>query len=360
MRKCRICGFPRRFTRFIEWNSDGTMIGRIRPRIPVMLLEVSEWDSIFYELSSTLGIPIDHILIDAQKNIGKGIYETVRVTHLSYDIKKLPARWYFRPQWGAKLFVWTIRNDLAGLGAGRVKLVSYHSGKDALIRMSDPCLNPMIVGNCQGIYESAEKMPGSNAEYRLENGDLVIHLTHASERGGSEERLYLEEVVPGTGPLVYERCSHCNVPVQFARSVSWDIPRGIISNPISGERLEFMAVQSVNAILRELENELGEEIVHILYDAQKRFSLGRLGGTSVEDPEAFWDAYLLEMALSGLGYPERFDRTGDSISVEILNAYNQDLYAAKLAAGFEKVTGRGPQIHWEQRDRHYGIYTITT
>ena len=86
MRKCRICGFPRRFTRFIEWNSDGTMIGRIRPRIPVMLLEVSEWDSIFYELSSTLGIPIDHILIDAQKNIGKGIYETVRVTHLSYDL----------------------------------------------------------------------------------------------------------------------------------------------------------------------------------------------------------------------------------------------------------------------------------
>ena len=61
----------------------------------------------------------------------------------------------------------------------------------------------------------------------------------------------------------------------------------------------------------------------------------------------------------GLGYPEQFERTGDSVSVDIKTAYNQDLYAARLAAGVEKMTGRKSRIEWESRESHHGRYMIT-
>ena len=44
---------------------------------------------------------------------------------------------------------------------------------------------------------------------------------------------------------------------------------------------------------------------------------------------------------------------------EISNAYEQDLYAAKLAAGFERVTGADSGIEWSRRDRKQAEYTIT-
>jgi hypothetical protein len=359
MRKCRICGFPRRFAGFLEWHSDGTLIGSLKPRIPVMFLEVSEWDSIFGELSGTLGISIDHIVIKAQKNIGKGVYEMMKTEHMRFDIKRIPNSRILRPGWLAKAALWVSRNDFAGLGAGRPHIVGYRAGESMTLRFTDPCLNPMIVGNSLGVYESIERMPGSRAEYSLENGDLVIHMTPSGMKDESEERLYLEEVIPGTGILNFDRCPLCNVPMEFAGAIEWDIERGIIRNPLTGERLEVMAVQSVNAVLRELESELGEEIVQILYDAQKRFSLDKLEGQRTKDPGSFWEGYLGGMALNGLGYPERFEETGGSVSVEILNAYNRDLYAARISAGVEKIAGRRSRIEWDRKERHHSKYRIT-
>jgi len=65
------------------------------------------------------------------------------------------------------------------------------------------------------------------------------------------------------------------------------------------------------------------------------------------------------MALRGLGYPDRFDVNGKKLSVEIRTAYNQDLYAARLAAGLETVTGGETRIEWDIRERHHGRYTVT-
>jgi hypothetical protein len=98
MRKCSIRGFLLRFAHFLEWHSDGTLTGTVRPRIPAMFLEVSEWDSIFGELSGTLGTPIDHIVIKAQKNIGKGIYEMMQDAHVGFDVKLVPSSRVLRPQ----------------------------------------------------------------------------------------------------------------------------------------------------------------------------------------------------------------------------------------------------------------------
>lgn len=359
MRQCRQCGFPRRLARFLEWHSDGTVIGSVRPRIPVMFLQVAEWETIFEDLANAIGVPVDHIVIEAQKNIGKDLYGMVRSVYFNINLRRIPNNPFFRPQWLTKFIVWGMRRDLSRLGAGRPRVIRYRAGKTMVLGFRDPCMVPMMVGNCLGIYESVEKMPGSQAEYGMENGDLIIRMSHATEKPESEERLYLEEVEAGTGPLSYDRCPRCGIPLPISGALEWDIGRGIIRNRINGEREGMISVQSVNAILRELEKELGTEVIQMLYQAQKRYSGKDLSDRTFEGSGDFWDRYLTNMALRGLGYPEEFERTGDSVSVDIKTAYNQDLYAAKLAAGLEKMTGRESRIEWESRESHHGRYTIT-
>lgn len=358
MRKCRQCDFPRKFARFFDWRSDGTIISTdsTRTRSQITFLEAGELESLFRDLSDTIGVNIDRFLIQAQKNIGKAVYANLPIRHM----KRVPDNRFFRPQWLARLLVRAIATDIAGLGDGRVSLDRYVAGKTLVVRFKDPVVSTLLVGSLAGIYESIEEMPSSSVDYRNENGDLVVILTHGAERPEEQERLYLEEVKAGEGPLVWDRCCDCRVPVEAARTFSWDIDRGMISNRQTGERDVVVAVQSVNAILRELEAELGEDVAQLVYDHQKAFTLKDLEGAAADDSGAFLNKQLMDMALRGLGYPATFDFDGASVSVAITNAYNQVLYAAKIAAALEKVTGKASDVAWEKREPDDSVYSITT
>ena len=360
MRLCRDCGFPRRFSRFLEWHTDGTISSSVRPRIPLMFLEVDEWDTIYDELAMTIGGPIEHIVVEAQKHIGMDLYDMVKGIYWNINAKRVPNSRYLRPEWLGRTIVWGMRNDLAGLGAGRAHMESYRAGDHLTLRFANPCLMPLIVGNCQGIYESIEQMPGSQAGFKMEGDDLLVYLMHAEGKPASEDRLYLEEAHGGSGPLSYDTCPVCGVPRKMARTLEWHLDRGEIVNPMSSKREDMLAVQSMNAILRELERELGGDVIDIVFRAQKWYSLSRLeeSGAVKKEPEEFWPEYLADMALRGMGHPEEFEPLSDEVSVRIANAYNQDLYAARIAAGLEALTERATAISWEKRESDDASYTI--
>jgi hypothetical protein len=359
MRQCRDCDFPKKFADFFDWRSDGTIIStdRTKTRSQITFLEAGELDSLFADLSDTIGINADRFLIQAQKGIGKAIYANLPIRH----IKRVPNNRVFRPQCLAVLLVKAIASDIAGLGDGRVSLDRYVAGETMVVRFANPVVIPLLTGSAAGIYESTEEMPGSDVDYGIEaGGDLVIRLTHGAGSPEEQERLYLEEIRPGDGPLRYERCLGCGVPVTAARTFAWDLEQGIIWNRRTGERDVVVAVQSVNAILRELETELGEDVARLVYDHQKAVSLKQLSAADVGEQARFLDAFLIDMALRGLGYPKEFTLTGKSVEVEIENAYNPVLYAAKLAAALEKVTGRTSDIAWEKREPYQSAFKITT
>jgi len=357
MRMCRKCGFPRRFARYFDWRSDGTILSTdfTHTWTRICFLELGELESILKELSDAIGVSIDRFIVEAHKNIGKVINANLPIRH----IKRIPSNRLLRPQWFARALIRFASNLAAGLGDGRISVDEYRAGVSLVLRISDPCLYPMLVGSALGIYESVEEMPAAIAEYGIEDGDLVIRMRHARSRSESERRLFLEEPAPGVGPLSHERCTGCGAPLPASRELGWDVEKGVISNLVSGNREVVVGVESVNATLRELEKELGEEISSILFNAQKRFSTRRLELEQVVEARTFWDGYLADMALRGLGFPHRFTHEGSSISVEISNAYNQDLYAAKLSAAMEKLTGGSSVISWQRRERHMSEYTIS-
>ncbi len=358
MRNCRECGFPRKFGRFFDWRADGTIVStdRAKVRSQITFLEDGELEDLFDNLSNTIGISVEPFMVQAQKKIGKAIFSGLPLRH----IKRIPCNRFFRPQWVARLLTSLIATDMAGLGDGRISLDSYRAGKSLVLRFNNPCLVPLLAGSASGIYESLEEMPGSNIEYVIEGEDLVIHLSHGEGKAESESRLQLEEVGPGEGPLYYDRCLKCRTPLSASRALQWDLGRGVISNRITGRREVVVASQSVNAILWELETELGTEIPRILYEYQRDYTRGRLAGKNTGDPDMFWDNHLKDLAFRGLGYPTSLRRDGSSVSVSIANPYNQDLYAAKITAALETVTGAPSSIEWKKRSHHHCEYEITT
>jgi|BarGraNGADG00312_1021997.scaffolds.fasta_scaffold09278_3 hypothetical protein len=358
MKRCGNCGFPAKLADSFEWRGDGTIIStdRTRTKARVAILEVREFERLFSDLSDAIGFSIDSLLITAQKNIGKQMYASLTAAH----VKGLPTNRLFRPQFLAKLLARLVARDAGILGGGTPRVVSYKAGRQLVLRFINPVVVPRVVGNALGIYESVEEMPSSRVEYHMENGDLIITMSHGGEGPEPEatRRLYLEEITPSERNITYARCGSCNVPTAISEALEWDIGRGTITNRKTGRREVVVAVQSTNAILRELESELGEDVPRLIYENQKAYTLDSLRGATADDRDAFWQGYLEDLALRGLGYPSVFESDDRGVYLEISNAYTQDLYAARIAAALEALTGKASEVEWMERQRDYAAYRI--
>lgn len=362
MRRCRQCGFPRKFARFFEWRPDGTILStdKTGSRTQIAFLDAGDFESIFDKLSRGIGLDIDAFLTNSYRNIGKTVYSNTAPRYL----EDLPNNRFFRPQFLARLIMRRTASDVAMLGDGRLRLDSYRAGQSLVIRFENPCVNQLLAGSAAAMYESVEGINNSFVEYRVdEGGDLIIRLAHAEGTGGptaGEDRFHLDRTSPIEGPVRYERCIDCGSPLLASLMLEWDIGRGVINNRLTGEREVIVAAQAVNAILRELEREFGEGISDVIFRHQKELALKRLKSVSSQDPDQFWDEYMTDLALRGLGYPIRFERGPVSISVEIINAYNQVLYAARIAAAFEAASGLPTEIKWERLERDHGTFKVFT
>jgi hypothetical protein len=359
---CKGCGFPLRFARYFDWRSDGTIIGTDRVKIQsrITFLERGELEGLFDDLSMMLGISIDNILIEAEKNIGKAFYASTPLRFLRFA----PRNPRMRPSWVAITAVKGVKTDVAGLGSGVIRAESYSGGDSMVLRIANPVFVPRTVGNSLGIYESIERIHGADCEYGIEDGDLVIRMSHPSCGSRpdtlSETRLVLDEIVPVEGPVEYRRCLTCGTPLLASMALEWDLSAGTITNRLTGKRELVGAVQSVNAMMRELEAELGEDVLTPLYQCQKEITRTCLDRDDFDRGDDFWERFLILGAIRGLGYPSHLEVDDSGVDVEIANAYNPILYAARVAAGLEYVSGEFSAVEWSDRDATSCAFRVST
>jgi hypothetical protein len=324
----------------------------------ITFLELGELEGLFDDLSVMIGVPVDHILIEAEKNVGKAFYASTPLRYLKYA----PKNPRFRPSWVARAAVRGVRTDVAGLGSGVLRADGYDPRGSMTLRISNPVFPARTVGNSVGIYESIERIHGAEYEYGIEDGDLVLTMRHAGGSAAgeplSETRLLLDEIVPGYGPVDYERCPSCDTPLDASRSLEWDLSRGRITNRLTGKREVVGAVQSVNAMMRELEAELGEEILKPIFACQKEITRQQLERDGFDRRAGFWDRFFYSCALKGLGFPLDCDADDETLTVEIRNSYNQVLYAARVASAFEYNTGLVSDFRWETRQNDLCAFTL--
>jgi hypothetical protein len=204
MRKCRQCGFPRKFARFFEWRPDGTILStdRTGSRTQITFLDAGEFESIFDGLSRSIGHDVDSFLTRSYRDIGKTVYRNTSSRYL----EKLPNNRFFRPQFLARLIIRRTAGDVAMLGDGRLRMDHFRAGESVVLRFKNPCVNQLLAGSAAAMYESVEGIHESVIEYDVDDGgDLVIR------RHAPKVRRRVRPVKTGstwTGPaLSRDRCA---------------------------------------------------------------------------------------------------------------------------------------------------------
>jgi hypothetical protein len=145
--------------------------------------------------------------------------------------------------------------------------------------------------------------------YRLTSymGDHPIELKGRLQRRGYDFK---------PGDIHYERCPECGVPLDVGRYI-WDLEKGTITDPDTGRRMAIFGPFSLDSILDDLEEELGESIPEVVIEAERLYI--KSAWSSDEWKRRAPDFQRL-LALRGLGNLVDFDGDREHLTVTLQNS----------------------------------------
>jgi len=182
--------------------------------------------------------------------------------------------------------------------------------------VSHPYSLPMWVAEMLGAVEAFEGIDHW-AEYR-EIGENVHRVTTfpASHPLHFEGRLKRKLYEFKPGDIQLERCSSCGVPLDVAR-LKWDLEEGMITDPDSGWRMAIYGPSALQAVLDDLESELGADIPKAVIEAERRYVKSRVGGRNWRRGGTTFNRL---SAIRGMGNITAFEADENRLSVTILNS----------------------------------------
>lgn len=314
--RCGTCGVPKRIAFMHRWRDDGILESRMGGARGI-LVEREVFGGALQNIEQTLGMPIDHIIIEAKRRDAK-LYVDDVVSGIPGAIARL------RP-FRRLGYVIMIR-QAAMIGLAKAELLSYKPGVKFIGRTC-PVYHPVLfVGDVCGAFESLEKKRARPLYGQI--GEAWYSELYVDESLPVEDRLELEKTPEVSARAGYDRCEGCGVPLGTG-NFRWDVSQGKIIDKTTGEWIIYINVEGLNTILRELERELGEDIPRMIYsfsfDAYRRLA-GEHLSSYLED--------LSFMKVRGFGIPdpEKPSREQLTDGVTVRNSFNAPIVAGMVAA----------------------------
>jgi len=314
-----------------------------------VLCECDFIDPLFAGISRLLGLPIDHIVIESRRREVE-----------QYVAARYPAS--FRKAF-KKL------NDLADgdrMWQRAVRNVLSKTGKLFFVRVSD-------IGRACGfgdilpseLWEENDRYAyrvntirkpyslllylgetlGSAEPWDLEDmcvdyektGDDTYRVMLSPGRHPIElaDRLQVRKRAYRPGDMVFELCPGCGLP-RIISHFRWDLKDGVITDPGTGRRMAIYSPASLEAILEDLEAELGETLTEAVITAQRDYvkSTYDVRDWKVRGAEGL----KRELALRGLGNLTTFREEGGGVEIHIENACIHPVMVG-TAQGFFELAG---------------------
>ncbi len=351
MRRCRTCGVPLSYSRHISWTPDGTIVARKFPNLRLFFIEIDELLNLLHSIVELLGLPIENLIIESERPIGRRILEMYVPRSYLALTRKVPdiltrgpaARWTF--EW--------IYGFARAMGYGSAKLLTFEGRKGCTVRLRNPCSIPLIAGDGLALFQVFLEA-NMKVTWERENGTTLM------EFRPSEEKPYdvpLPFRVPIPGDIEYERCRKCGVPLLVSKLFDWDLNNGIITNRITAHRESFLSVEGINAIIMELERELGEEILYKIAQKQLEMLGSRLDDYTHGRDRGIWELFE-EMKVRGMGNPVEVDEIGRYLRVRVENPFNDALVAGRIAGYFEAVEGVKSRFNWVSSEEGYVVVGV--
>jgi len=348
LKRCRECGFPRYLDYLIRWNDNGTITHNLQNDFRGVIQHYSFIHGLLPRIGSQLGLSIDHIAFEAQRNASNAVFQAL------YD-KRPSIRFSCRFGFVKRLVVEQFNKMAVATGMCYSNTLEYVPGKYGVARIKNPFDINLMAANVVGGFEVLEGMPFKHSLEQEGDDSYVIRVEATGEKPEISERMALEYPTVLPGNRQYEKCSRCHAPRAIG-SLKWMENEGTILDKLSGDRVVVLDGYMISAVFREMAKELGDEVNDILVDAQKDWvidhaeQLGLVKGEVPLSGEARGKAYRDYMdliLLYGQGNPTALEIGDSQIKVEIENPYEPMILAGSLQGLFEAIEKVAGGVTWE-------------
>ncbi|MHB8894981.1 MAG: hypothetical protein ACYC99_07380 [Candidatus Geothermincolia bacterium] len=358
--RCRECGFPRLVSFFIRWGDNGTMNQLMRRDFRVVILHFGFLDNLFSNIEAKLGISIEHIAFEAQKNASKATFAAFT--------DKFPGAYFFiKPAFMKRIGVEQFNKVGVMTGQCHSETLEYIPGKYGIARIRNPFNFRLMAANVVGAFETLERRPFKHTWEEESPDTYIIRVEPTGERAEIAERMALDYTRMLPGQLVHNRCPRCKVPRALSSHMKWMENDGIILDTRTGSRVIMLDGYMVAAVFREMVNELGDEVNDLLVDAQREWTVDHVGQlglmesngvASEQELESAYREYLANMPLYGMGNPVSFEAEGGNIRIKVENPYEVHIIAGTLQGLREALEKNKSFVRWSELGRGTVEYTV--
>lgn len=327
---CGECGVPLAVSRGQVWHSNGVITQARDPDRRMIFHESDNIDDLFRIIEEIIGLPIEHIVIESKRREVREYVEKL----LPWPVRKVARYMGFKPM--ARMLSRMGR----AYGYGDVSL------GEQRIRRRDDDYQTMIVRNphsllfyCGENLGAWEAIDGRDSFVEYEKiGDKTYRVTNRIGKHPIElqERLQKKRYSFKPGNIQFERCPGCSIPLGVTR-YRWDLVEGTIVDPVTNNRMAILGPSGFEAVLDDLEAELGETVPEAIIEAYRRNlreHLAKLGWLNKKPTD-----FRQMLALRGLGNITRFDHGEERLDLTVENSCIPLLMVGLAQAIFELAWG---------------------
>jgi hypothetical protein len=322
---CEECGVPLLLTRGYVWHDNGVITPANDPDNRMVFAESETIDALFRGIEDIIGLSIEKIVVESKRREVNQYVEKM----LS-PLERKAAR-----RLGTGKVIERLSMNGRAFGYGDISLAGRRRTGDSDDFITMSVMNShsllLICGEVLGAWEAIDGRD-HYLEYEKVSDDTYHVTCHVGEHPIElKERLQFESFPVKQGDLLFERCSTCGVPLEITQC-DWNLDDGTIIHSETGRRMSLFGPRGIEAILRDLEAELGDTIPSVVVDALRLYMKELMQVMSwLGDLES----YRRMIAYRGLGIVSRYEPDGISARVTLENPCMVLLLVGLMQALFE-------------------------
>lgn len=347
---CPECGVPLMVSQGMEWDNSGVICLSLNPRRRSVFYESDVVDNLFEGIGDIIGMPVDHIVIESRRRDVRRFIERTFPSDIEESLeyqrdlesetdpaqKEAKRNRLFEMRKG-----YTLQVDEIGrvYGYGNIQLSDrWEKGEDFAWRtlvISDPHSMLFYPAEMLGSVEGFEQIDMQVGYELIGENTYAVSVYPGSHPLELKERLRRKHYGFKPGDIEFERCSTCGVPLEISRC-KWDLEAGTIIDGLTGRRMAIYGPEAMEAVLDDLESELGEVIPEVAIESQRRYIK-----SAWKEEEWRRDAadFRRMIAARGVGNLTRFEGDRSGLTLTIQNSSLHLLLVGAIQALVEMAYG---------------------
>lgn len=318
---CSYCCVPEEISKGSRWENSGIITALATPGQRSFWYEAEGFNTLFRNIEELVGLPIDRIIIEGKR---KNSLEYLQ-DFLS-GIRGFLARAFLRRK---------VYNSISDLGAifgyGHFEVLDIKKGEHVRIYGRNIYSMPLLMGDLMATFNAVE---GLSADIKVEeeSGGFIFIITPGeTPEVELSSRLKVEALPLKPGNIDFKWCPRCGVPLDLME-FKWDLEEGTITNDNTERQIASLGMEHIDAVFRELEAELGEDIARIIVTAQRDYAKQALTKEELEGGSRYFNRFF---ALRGMGNLVQFDMSDNAFAAVVENARPPLMVAGILQGIFE-------------------------